>query len=536
MGRPPKEREPKAAITEAGGRLHGFVTVRAPNGQMVRRHRSAALDDLAGLKAKLLELEDLRDAGKTLPVGQIPDLGPYMRDWLANVAPLHVEYSTLRGTYKFAVNIVEPRRGGFNLAEVTPSMINNLYNELLAERYSTASVGHVHTTLKAVFTAAITDGYLTSNVIKEVTPPTIKPNSPRAYDDDEIDRLIATIQQLTTGRLRWFMSLLGARQGEALGARWRHLNRSTGVLRIVGKAQRRTYSHGCHDPMQCAAPHHRVVDCPGRVWEHGCVDPRACAKPHCGRPVHPSESQRDGFGSRRKPCPPGCTGHSRACPHRVKGTCKAHKDCKPCPADCAGHAVKCPQRRGGLMLEEEAPPVPATEEPGRRKGRKRDRSADLSTKTPAGQRKIVLPPFVLDEVAAHERQQQAMRAEAGSKWIDNGLIVTDRWGRPVDPRQDWEEWGEICDAAGVEYREPHANRKAAATVMLKLGMDRRVVMAWFGWDSEAMLKTYQDVPEDLLIEAAGKLGDRYRRSATTAATTDPRATLPGGLSVPVSPN
>ncbi|MGH8876390.1 MAG: tyrosine-type recombinase/integrase [Stackebrandtia sp.] len=539
MSRPAAKRKPRAAITESGGWLHGFVTVRAPNGTMARRHRMAPLHQREQLEAKLLRLEDARDANESVPLGEIPELGPYMRSWLTDVAPLRAEYSTVRGTYVFSVNIIEPRRGGFGLDEITPSMVNDMYNELLAERYSTSSVNHVHTTLKAIFAAAITDGYITTNVIKEVKPPTIKPNSPRAYDDEEIDRLIDAIQRRERNRLRWFMALLGARQGEALGAKWRYLNRDTGMLAIVGKAQRRTYTHGCSDPAACAAKHHRTADCSGRVWEHGCDNPRECAARRCNRANYPSETARDGFGTRRKSCPQSCTGHARACPQRRKGECKRHKDCRPCPSDCVEHAVKCPKRRGGvIIIEDAAPPLPDNDEPvGRRKGRKRDRDAALSTKTPAGQRRIAFPPFVMDEVGAHERQQQAMRIEAGSRWTDHGLIITDRWGRPVDPRRDWEEWGEISDDARVEYREPHANRKAAATVMLKLGMDRRIVMAWFGWDSEAMLKTYQDVPEGLLIEAAGKIGDRYRPgSATRTATTADESSSSVSIPPSISPN
>lgn len=520
MARPPKKREPQAAVTFSNGRYHGFVSVRAPNGKMVRRHRSGHNRDQVA--AKLLELEDKRDQNQIVPIGEMPKLGEYLYTWLTDIAPLTASESTIDSVYTFVVKLVDARRGGFGLDEISGPLLNGLYRDLKAEQYSSKTRWHVHTVLKSVFASAITDGLLTVNPADAAKAPTVVPNSPRAFDDDELDALISAIQRRPNGRLRWYLALLGARQGEALGAKHRYLNRDTGVLAIVGKAQRRKYKHGCADPVKCAEKHHRTEDCPGRVWQHGCADPRSCAARKCNRPAYPSEQKREAFGARGAgaKCPPGCTGHARSCPDRVKGACGKHKNCAPCPAGCAEHAKQCPQRRGGLMIVEDQPvPEPSAEtQPARRRGRKRDRGKPLSTKTPAGQRYIALPPFALTEVDIELEQQRADQKVWGSKWVDHGLLVCNEKGGPIDPRRDWDVWNEISDDAGVEYREPHVNRKSAATVMLKLGMDRRVVMAWFGWESEAMLKTYQDVPEQLLIDAAKQMGSHYGGPATRSAT------------------
>ncbi|WP_415646126.1 hypothetical protein [Stackebrandtia soli] len=58
-------------------------------------------------------------------------------------------------------------------------------------------------------------------------------------------------------------------------------------------------------------------------------------------------------------------------------------------------------------------------------------------------------------------------------------------------------------------------RKTAATLMLKMGVEPRIVMAYFGWASETMFRTYQDVPDGLLMEAAQSVGAKLMRDVVS---------------------
>jgi integrase len=98
---------------------------------------------------------------------------------------------------------------------------------------------------------------------------------------------------------------LGCRQGEALGLKWDRLDRVNKVLRIRKGLQRQKWLHGCSDPVECTAGHHRVA----------CEDP-------CKRHRSPKKYVKDEKG------------HSR-----------------PCPQGCVKHAVLCPQRHGGGLVE-----------------------------------------------------------------------------------------------------------------------------------------------------------------------------------------
>lgn len=108
------------------------------------------------------------------------------------------------------------------------------------------------------------------------------------------------------------------------------------------------------------------------------------------------------------------------------------------------------------------------------------------------------------------------------------MLYCTELGELIDPKRDWEEWGEILDIIGIPYREPHVTRRTGATFFLLMGVDRRATMSWFGWKSEKIMARYQDVPDQVLIDTAREVGERYyqdhvddpaTRSATRARNT-----------------
>ncbi|WP_442937483.1 tyrosine-type recombinase/integrase [Nocardioides sp. URHA0020] len=74
----------------------------------------------------------------------------------------------------------------------------------------------------------------------------------------------------------------------------------------------------------------------------------------------------------------------------------------------------------------------------------------------------------------------------------------------MDPRADLREWKEILAEAGVRDVRLHDARHTAATILLVQGVDKRVVMDLMGWSSEAMLRRYQHVVDELRVEAVRK--------------------------------
>jgi integrase len=58
--------------------------------------------------------------------------------------------------------------------------------------------------------------------------------------------------------------------------------------------------------------------------------------------------------------------------------------------------------------------------------------ASGDTKTRRSRRTLALPARCVDVLSAHSRLQARMRAEAGEKWNDLGLVFTTRYGTPLD--------------------------------------------------------------------------------------------------------
>jgi integrase len=530
MGRKPNE---ETSILYSKGAWQAYVYAgRGSDGRLKRVHRQLTApqtDEPPEVFVQVVRaLEAERDAGRDITSRRWKFEG-WLVHWHATIAPLTAGYNTLKKTYGNSIrNYLAPMLGGFYLDELTASKFNQLYYRLQVEGLAESTIGLIHATARAALSAAFNEDAVTVNVAAKATAPTVKANSPDPFDDDEIGRILDVLTR-RNDPARWYLLLLGMRQGEALGIGEHHYTPDTGMLSIKRQLQRRPYEHGCASPAECARPNCRTADCPGRAWEHGCKDPRSCAKPHCHRKIYPSENAKPRSGKRTawaKPCGPSCTGHARACPQKVKGACRRHTDCKPCPGGCTKHALKCPRRRGGLVLVDyDTAPASLDGEPvaqTRGRPRKRSQEQELDPKTEAGNRRAALPPFMVEAMDRRVAIRAAQRERAGTMWEGaqwGNVLFCDDLGRPVDPRRDYGEWGVILKEAGVRYREPHAGRRTAATTMLKMGTDRRIVMAFFGWASEAMLKRYQDVPDELLIEAAASMGDRYRGSSATGSAT-----------------
>lgn len=147
-------------------------------------------------------------------------------------------------------------------------------------------------------------------------------------------------------------------------------------------------------------------------WRHGCDDPH-----ECGARLH------------RAVCPKKCSRHKN--PKNCVRLEKGHA--RPCPAECTGHAASCPRRTGGGLVFR------------RPKGKDR--------------RVVSLPAPLVTMLRQHKTTQDREKATTAELWEDHDLVFCQANGRPIDPRDDWQEWGELLQSAGVRYVR-HARRSA----------------------------------------------------------------------------
>lgn len=506
------------------GRWHAFVNAgRRPNGSPDRRHRQA--DTREDLVPKVLELEAAIGEGETPKVGRSKRFADWLDEWISTYAPLQVRYKTVQSYQGHIRNHLSPRLGRWRLSELTKRHFATLYKDLQAEGFAPGTIHLVHRTASVALNRALEfeEVGIRENVAAAARKalPALRSNSVVPLSSEEVSRITDAVAE-TRNHVRWWIAFLGARQGEVLGLKWSDVDWDAGIISIRRQLQRQTYRHGCADPAACAQPHCVTgegcdASCLGRHWAHGCENPRECARRHCERPVYPSDVKR---GTQRRECPEECTGHGRACPQRQRSDCKRKAHLLACAADCTGHARYCPNRVGGLIFAETEPASRPDDSTGPGRGRARKSKRELRPKSEAGQRRLPMPAVVRDELRVHQARQEMERSEAGSLWADLDLLFTDRFGKPIDPSQDWEAWGEILDEADVEYLELHGARHSAATFLGSLGVDPVIRMAMLGWASPEMAKRYQHVPDEALVAAADRLGEAaFKRGSATGAAT-----------------
>ena len=118
-------------------------------------------------------------------------------------------------------------------------------------------------------------------------------------------------------------------------------------------------------------------------------------------------------------------------------------------------------------------------------------------KSAKSRRTIPLPGSAARALLAHRQAQ-------GVASLD-GLVFTDRKGRPVHPRADWQDWQNLLADLGLPHYRVHDCRHAVATMLLEEGTDPRVVQDVMGWSTLAMTEIYQHVRPALMTRAMDAL-------------------------------
>jgi integrase len=133
----------------------------------------------------------------------------------------------------------------------------------------------------------------------------------------------------------------------------------------------------------------------------------------------------------------------------------------------------------------------------------------LILKPPKGKSKRVvpLPPELVAVLRAHFEIQDLERMMAGDAYEDLDLVFAQLGGQPIDPSTDWDEWQALEVEAGVEGMfRVHDGRHFAASFLLALGVDIRVVQEILGHSSIKVTEGYTHVASKLAMDAVKKMG------------------------------
>lgn len=489
MPRPPKKRpisitvyEKRDSNGEPTGTWEGWLPlvdadghpVKYPNGRRNRAHIEAQSKEECEDKVRQKEDEMaeaiMRKKANVQPAVKGMRVHAWLKYWLYQIKEHEVAYNTFRDLRLTIELLVIPNLVDCQCEDLKSSAIEDMLKAIRHQNPGTTdkpnrAYRHLSMALKAGAARPKETG-LWHNPIVAVKLPQHTSPEPVPFSVDQTKRVLTAARDWPRNRARWICAwAFGMRPGEALGLKdtdfwliyhsdgsrvpedlWHTVDLDTvlGVLSVNENIYRRKWQHGCDDPHACGAKYHQYA-CPreGRVHDR---------------------YHRDGCPKPTRFCAPGCTLHE----------------------------ARCPQGHGGLAAD--GTPMPAGQV------RKAPKSA-------AGIRKLLLPREPTAELLAHLRQKDRERKEAEELWIGSGALFATKRGGIINESDDSAEFAEILKAAGMESKRAYDGRHGAATMLLLKKVERRYVMDFMGWSTEAMLKRYQHIIDEMRREVGDAIGE-----------------------------
>jgi len=132
-------------------------------------------------------------------------------------------------------------------------------------------------------------------------------------------------------------------------------------------------------------------------------------------------------------------------------------------------------------------------------------------KTKSGLRVIKLPNIVVDVIREHKVRQDAVKIEIGDKWQDSGYVFCNGKGKFLDASQLQVMYKRLLKRTMLPNIRFHDLRHSAATIMISMGVNPKVVQEILGHSTISMtMDTYAHVLPSMQEDATQKLNDRYK--------------------------
>jgi integrase len=156
----------------------------------------------------------------------------YLTSWVDAVKLHTTEPSSYVRTRYDVRSCIIPCLGRHQLTKLTAQQVQAFYAEKLQEGYATASVRHMHTTLRDALQNALKLGLVYRNVADMVEPPRIQQAEMAVLTEDQARLLLDTVAGDRLEVLVVLALATGMREGELIALRWGDVDFGSGVVQV----------------------------------------------------------------------------------------------------------------------------------------------------------------------------------------------------------------------------------------------------------------------------------------------------------------
>lgn len=129
------------------------------------------------------------------------------------------------------------------------------------------------------------------------------------------------------------------------------------------------------------------------------------------------------------------------------------------------------------------------------------------TKTTSSEAVLPLPDICLNALRDRRELDEKWRVDAAEAWQGSGLVLTSRYGSPIDPRNFHRLFKDRAAKAGVPVIAVHSARRTCASLLVTLNVHPRVAMAILRHSQIAVtMDIYSQVSSDSARQALLQLG------------------------------
>ena len=236
------------------GRWEARYTVGRDAGTGKQVQRSVYGATQAEVRKRLHEIAVDLDHG-TYVTPQKMTLGQWLETWRTDYLGAVKDSTKEQYTHNIKTNIL-PRLGGVRLQELSPHMIQNLYNSLMKPHsiqvkdkktgkqikkelspLTAKSIRNIHGTLHKALKQSVLLGYIHINPADAVVLPRVEKREVGFLHDESVPRFLEAIQGHRYENVYRVALFSGLRQGEILGLTWDAVDFEKGILRVDKQLQ-----------------------------------------------------------------------------------------------------------------------------------------------------------------------------------------------------------------------------------------------------------------------------------------------------------